>query len=542
MYELKDLRIILFILFISFNFSGISQQKSSQQLHSQGADSIKVKLKGYPVSPFGEVLFYIHSNLGPYSPSDRAKGLEQKIKELGKDPFFHVDSMAIVEYEGTYNIVYQGMMVTTITLRDSIAENSSRHSIAMLRLEKIIEGITRYREMNSETNIIRSIVYSILVVVFLVFFFFIVNRLYMFINKRIDTWQGNKHKIFTFLDYDFFDKARQIKALRLINKFVRVLLFFLLLISGLLLMFYLLPWTKFFTMEVIKYILNPLKNFMNALWSFVPNFLAIIMILFIMTFVNRFFRFLKSEVEKGALKIPGFYAEWALPTYNIIRVIVWIFTFIVIWPYIPGSDSKIFQGISVFLGLVFSLTSASLVSNLMAGFTLTYTRAFKMGDRIRIGEMVGDVTEKSMLVTKIKTIKNEEITIPNAKIMSSEVINYSTAAPNLGLILNTSVTIGYDVPWRRVHELLINAALSTDGILAEPKPFVFQTSLDDYYVAYQINAYTRRPNDMALLYSNLHQNIQDKFNEGGVEIMSPAYHSIRDGNAVTIPGEVTHDA
>ena len=175
----------------------------------------------------------------------------------------------------------------------------------------------------------------------------------------------------------------------------------------------------------------------------------------------------------------------------------------------------------------------------MAGFSLTYTRAFTLGDRIKIGEMVGNVVEKSMLVTKIKTIKNEEITIPNSKIMSSEVINYSVDAPALGLILNTMVTIGYDAPWRKVHELLISAALSTEGIIEEPAPFVFQTSLDDYYVSYQINAYTKRPNEMAKIYSDLHQNIQDKFNEGGVEIMSPAYRSLRDGNVTTIPGEYT---
>ena len=250
MSELKKPRILLFILFISTSFSGVSQQKGPGALHIEGTDSVKIELKGYPVSPFGEVLFYIHSNLGPYSPSVRAKGLEQKIREYGKDPFFHVDSLAIVEYEGTYNIVYQGMMVTTVTPRDSISEKTSRHSIAMLRLEKIVEGITRYREMNSETNIIRSIVYSFLVIVFLIFFFFIVNRLYMFVNQKINTWQGNKRKIFTFLEYDFFDKTRQIAVLRLINKFVRILLFFLLLIFGLILMFYLLPWTKFFTMEI----------------------------------------------------------------------------------------------------------------------------------------------------------------------------------------------------------------------------------------------------------------------------------------------------
>jgi small-conductance mechanosensitive channel len=177
----------------------------------------------------------------------------------------------------------------------------------------------------------------------------------------------------------------------------------------------------------------------------------------------------------------------------------------------------------------------------MAGLTITYTRAFKLGDRVKIGDVTGDIIEKSMLVTKIRTIKNEEITVPNTKIMSSEVINYSTCAPDQGLILHTTVTIGYDAPWRQVHQLLIEAALNTPLIIDKPSPFVLQTALNDFYISYQVNAYTRSANEMAVIFSDLHQNIQDSFNRAGVEIMSPHYKSVRDGNAIAIPDENKSD-
>jgi len=207
------------------------------------------------------------------------------------------------------------------------------------------------------------------------------------------------------------------------------------------------------------------------------------------------------------------------------------------WPHIPGSDSDIFKGVSVFIGIIFSLGSSSAISNAVAGLVITYMRPFKVGDRIKIGELSGDVLEKTLLVTRIRTIKNENITIPNSTILAGHTINYTTSAKETGLILHTGVTIGYDVPWKQVHELLIKAALATNGIMQDEnhKPFVFQTSLDDFYVAYQINAFTDQSNRMAGIYSYLHQNIQDFFNEGGVEIMSPHYRAARDGNMTSIP-------
>jgi len=317
---------------------------------------------------------------------------------------------------------------------------------------------------------------------------------------------------------------------------LRLLMIALALYITLPLLFSVFPWTRGIAETLLGWIIKPLKAVLSGILDYLPNIFTILVIVAITHYVIRFIRFLTSEVESGALVIPGFYADWARPTFNLIKILLYAFSFIVIFPYLPGSDSKIFQGVSVFLGILFSLGSSSAISNAVAGFVITYMRPFKVGDRIKIGEITGDVIEKSVLVTRVRTIKNEEITIPNATILTSHTVNYTASARELGLILHTSVTIGYDVPWKQVHQLLIDAALATKDILNdERKPFVLQTSLDDFYVAYQLNAYTADSHRIAAIYSELHQNIQDKFNEAGVEILSPHYRAGRDGNPVAMP-------
>ncbi len=177
------------------------------------------------------------------------------------------------------------------------------------------------------------------------------------------------------------------------------------------------------------------------------------------------------------------------------------------------------------------------MGNIVAGIVLTYTRAFLIGDRVQIANTIGDVIDKGLLVTRIRTIKNVEVAIPNSMVLSSHILNYSLQSQERGLILHTTVTIGYDTPWRLMHETLIKAAIATSDILQEPLPFVLQTSLDDFYVCYELNAYTNQPQEMAGIYSELHQNIQDECNEAGIEIMSPHYGALRDGNSSTIPSD-----
>jgi small-conductance mechanosensitive channel len=230
-------------------------------------------------------------------------------------------------------------------------------------------------------------------------------------------------------------------------------------------------------------------------------------------------------IGRGRIHFEGFDADWALPTYKIVRMAVIGFALVVAYPYIPGSDSEAFKGVSLFAGIVFSLGSTSIIANMIAGYSLTYRRAFKLGDRVKIGTAVGDVTEIRLQVTHLRTPKNEEVVVPNSAILNTEVTNYSTLARAQGVILHTSVGIGYEVPWRQVEGLLLLAAERTSGLEKQPPPFVLQTALGDFAVSYQLNVYCREPQGMASFYDALHRNIQDVFNEYGVQIMTPNYEA-----------------
>jgi len=251
----------------------------------------------------------------------------------------------------------------------------------------------------------------------------------------------------------------------------------------------------------------------------------------------RILRVTAHAVEHGDISFPGFYSEWARPTSKLITIVLAILALVVMFPYLPGGDSPAFRGISIFIGVLVSLGSSSAMGNLIAGIILTYMHPYRVGDRVRISETVGDVQEKSLLVTRLRTVKNVEIILPNSMILGAHILNYTVQAEARGLILHTSVTVGYNAPWRAVHNLLIRAANGTDGILTTPDPFVLQTSLGDSYVTYEINAFTNRPSEMERILARMHERIQDEFNRAGVELLSPAYVSLRDGNTVAIPKE-----
>jgi small-conductance mechanosensitive channel len=310
---------------------------------------------------------------------------------------------------------------------------------------------------------------------------------------------------------------------------------FIILLTSSIFIFNILPGTRWIPLAIIKQAADFSVVLWNAFIELVPNILALFMIALITHYALRFLRFFSDGIKQEKIKISGLHPELIDPTYQLLRFFVVAFALVAAYPYIPGSDSPIFRGLSIFIGFLLSLGSTSLVSNIISGIVLTYTRGLRIGDRVKIGDAIGDVVDRNLLVTRIRTIKNVIITIPNGMVLNNHIINYSSSVSEHGLILNTTITIGYDVPWRQVHELLICAANATPGILKEPNPFILQTSLDDYYVSYELNAYTKDPTWMAKTYSALHQNIQDKFTEAQVEIMSPSYAAFRNGNQPTIP-------
>jgi len=501
----------------------------------KSADTVPVKPKGVTVHLFREPVFIIYSKIGPFTVQERAAAIEKKIEALATDPLFVPDSLFLATEEDSYDIIYGDQIITSISHADEKAEKSSTVLIAKERRAKIIYAISGYKDKMRWSSLMRDIGFTLIVLLVLIILLRLNNRLFRTISKKIAAKQGHVVNRLKIKDYNILDDHKQMAIFNFLVRTGKVIVVLAILFAGLLTIFFILPWTKRFSIEILNLILIPLRHFATGLIRYIPNLLIIILILVASRLLVRLLHFLKNEVEKGALKLPGFHEDFALPTYNILRILVIAFTLIIVWPFLPGSDSHIFQGVSVFLGLLFSLTSASTLSNVIAGFSLTYTRAFRIGDRVKIGDMVGIVTGKTMLVTKLRTFKNEEITIPNTKIINNEVVNYSISAEEKGVILHTTVTIGYDAPWREIHELLIRAAMATDGLLHEPKPFVLQTSLDDFYISYEINAWTKSPERMPELYAHLHENIQDQFNSAGVEIMSPHYNAVRDGNTIAIP-------
>lgn len=295
------------------------------------------------------------------------------------------------------------------------------------------------------------------------------------------------------------------------------------------------PITRGLNQELFAYVMQPVSRMVLALIAYAPNLFLLVLIAVSAFYAIRFARFFFTEIQAGKISLPGFFPDWALPTHRIVSFIIIAFAAIIMFPYLPGSDSEAFKGVSLFIGFLVSLSSSTVLANVVAGLVVTYTRPFAVGDRVKIADTVGDITSISLLVTRIKTTKNVEITIPNGMVLASHIINYSAGARAGGVVLHTSVTIGYDVPSAKVEGMLVEAAIRTGRIMETPAPYVLQTSLEDFYVSYEINAFTEHPESMATIYSDLHRNIQHVFFENGVEILSPHYRAVRGGADAAIP-------
>jgi len=498
-------------------------------------DSLRASTKGVPVVFHSDTLFLIYSKLGPFGPSERVARIQEKLETLGDAPEFDLAKLKSFPGEDSYDIMYEDVIIMTVSEKDAFWLNQSQKYVADLHKQRVGQIIEKYRDDTGIYKTLLRIFMILLVIAILYVIVRVLNRTSSRLIMRIARSSDKYMKGIRVKSYEFLSPERELQlVVWMLNALKWAVIIFVLYIA-LPVIFSIFPSTEGVARTLIGYITNPIMSMLKSLVGFIPELIAIVVIIIATRYIVQFLKFLSGEVQSGKLVLPGFYPDWAMPTYNLLRILIYAFAFIVIFPYLPGSDSPVFQGVGVFFGLLISLGSSSAIGNIIAGLVITYMRPFKIGDRVKIGNVVGDVVEKTMLVTRIRTIKNEDISMPNAAILNGSTVNYSSSAKELGLILHTTVTIGYDVPWDKVHELLIDAALKCEHIQKEPKPFVLQTSLDDFYVSYQINAYTEHANLGAKIYSELHANIQDAFNSGGVEILSPHYRAARDGNMVTIP-------
>lgn len=508
----------------------------SKEEQRRKAALLKRTAEGYPVVLLQDTLFYVFSRLGSFSATERASAISARLQKLYDDDFFQPDSLKLIKGEGFFDIVYnKDLVVTSISELDALYFNKNPEQLGREYLSLIKTTIIKRKETNSLKNWLRRLGMVALVITGILGVVWVINKLFKLISRALISRKETYFKGLHIKDYKLFSQKEHLRFWVRLLRVLRVATIVLALYLSLPILFSIFPQTRDYTYTLLNWIISPAKSVIKGVVSYLPNLFTIVVIYFFTKYTVRAVKFAATEIEAGKLKITGFYSDWAKPTYSIVKFLLYAFMLVVIFPYLPGSNSPIFQGVSVFLGILFSLGSSTAIANVVAGLVITYMRPFKVGDRVKIGEITGDVLEKTMLVTRMRTVKNEEITVPNATILSSHTINYTTAAEKNGLIVHTTITLGYDVPWAKVHDALVTAALRTNLVEQQPKPFVLQTSLEDFYVAYQINAYTFAPSSQAKIYSDLHQHIQDCCNEAGIEILSPHYQALRDGNMTTIP-------
>ena len=500
---------------------------NSSTTNEKEIEKLRNKMRGRPIVFEKDTLYYLYTSYGPYDIDTRVKYVEEKLKELYNDPYFVADSIKIKPAGDYLSVMYNDKTITRISMVDALWENSSQTELAQRYANIIKNTIVKYKEQNSLKSVLIRLA-ELLLVLFIAFILvWAINRLFDFLKKIT---LNSEHRFLTSIrirNYDFIKKPGIVKALVKILAILRIVFLLFLLITIIPLIFDIFPSTQYLSKIIVQWISEPIKNVGIAIIGYLPHLFYIVIIAVITRYVLKILRFFALEIERGILKIKGFHPEWAHTTYVLARMMLWVLALVIMFPHLPGSDSDAFKGISVFLGVLISLGSSSAISNAIAGIVISYMRPFQVGDWIKSGEIIGAVIEKNALVTRLKTINNEDITIPNSAILSGATMNFTSIGKEIGLALNVQVKVRYDYSDNLVEELLIEAALKTNGISPKPHPYIFQISLSELNAVYELNAYTFHPENMYFIKSDLTKNIQSTFRQANIEIFSTQYVEIR---------------
>ena len=487
------------------------------------------------VSLHGRDLFRITRSAGALDPAERAAAIEERLRSVASGPASVLDDLRVEEHNGVSEIYAGQLLLRVVSPADAERTGRTRQQLAADQLLVVRSALEREFRDRSFLRLMRGVGLALAATLLFGVFVTALGRLSRWLQAQVTNaaWIQQLESRLTHL------RMLWPGSVLTIARGLASGLIWIASLTGL--FFYLgfalsqFPGTRGIAATMAHSAGAAMADVGNGIANYIPSLLNLAIIVVLSRFVLKLVRRLFEHVEAGRLTIAGFYPEWAMTTYSILRFLVIAIAAIMAFPYLPGSGSEGFKGISVFIGLLVSLGAASAIANMIAGIVITYMRPFRNGDVVKIADAMGTVLGKDLFVVRLRTIKNVDITIPNSLVLANHIINFSANAQGAGLILHTSVTIGYDAPWQQVHSLLLGAARRVDGILTEPAPYVLQTALNDFHVSYEINAYTNRPDQMPRLYSDIHARIQDAFNEAGVEILSPSYAAVRDGNAVARP-------
>jgi small-conductance mechanosensitive channel len=515
--SVKSLAILSLALFASVVVTGRSSAQDTTGTVEAEITTARVELDG-------AVLFRVRG-VSSFPAAERARLIGERLTAVAADVSIPVDALRVVDSQGSSQIVAGDRPLMTVLDADASLEQLQREQLAAAHLARLRQAIVDYRAARSvdalRRDAVNSLIATIILAVSILALVWLWRWVERFFTRRLET---RIHSV-GIQSFEVMRAEQIASALRsaLITIRTAAFLAIVLVYLGFLLAQW--PLTRGMSQNMVGFALGPLQVIGNGILAHLPSLVFLAVLFFVLRVLLRLVRLFFDAVGRGRVTLSGFDAEWAPSTYKIVRLAVVAFGLIVAYPYIPGSDSAAFRGVSVFIGIIFSLGSSTAISNMIAGYMMTYRRAFRVGDRVKIGDAVGEVIETRLQVTHLRTIKNEELVIPNSQILGNQVLNYTSLAQTRGLILHTDVGIGYETPWRQVEAMLLAAAERTAGLARDPRPFVLEKSLGDFAVTYELNVYCKNVQAIQELYAELHRNILDVFNEYGVQIMTPAYES-----------------
>ncbi len=471
----------------------------------------------------GDMVLRVRGISSAYPAEVRAGRIAERIRALAADHTAAIDALRAVEEGDVTRLLLGERSIMAITEADARLESSDRQILSEVYLRRIGDAITGYRDRRTLHSLVRAGLLALTASVALALFLWVGSRVMRWLDSALENRVKRRLVGLEQQSQRILSAAhlwRTLGALRSVAWTVTVLVAIATSVDFVLHLF---PWTRALGHSLFTLLIYPLRTIGSGFIAAIPDLLTLAVIVVVLRYLLRALRMIFAALARGSMVVENFEPEWAWPTYRLVRLLVMVLAVVVAYPYIPGSQSEVFKGLSIFFGIVFSLGSSSMIGNIIAGYALTYRRAFRVGDRVCIDEHVGTVVEMRLMVTHLRTLKNEEVIIPNSEILNKSVVNFSTFARTGELIVHTIVGIGYETPWRQVEAMLLEAASRTPGLAREPKPFVLQKSLGDFAVNYEINACCSEVARIGFIYTDLHRNILDVFNEYGIQIMTPAY-------------------
>jgi small-conductance mechanosensitive channel len=475
----------------------------------------------------GNTLFTIQSSRGGQTREDRAQEVTDLIQQVANNRSLGLESLTIKDKPPTKTteILAGEKVLISISEADAKATDQSREQLAQQYLETIKEAIADYRQAHSPREIFLGLAKTAIATMALILLIRLLNRFVRLARRRLHNRYSPLIRTIRIGSREFLH-ADQIRSILSRSEEILRFLIILALISAYLntvLSFF--PQTRSISVGILASIFTVCGQLLQGVIGYIPKLIFLVILSYITFYLLKFVHFLFIEVEEGSLNLPGFEREWAIPTSRISQFLLLAFFGMIAFPYLPGAGSDAFQGISIFLGVLISLGSSSAITNIIAGILLTYTRAFRIGDKVEIDGTSGVVVDKGLLVTRLMTDQNHFVNIPNGNVLSTNVTNFrtdNTKEDNHGSppIIILKVDMGYEVPWQKAYDILQNAAKEAQYVLTEPAPYVLHHDLQHFYVTYRLHVYTQNSGEDDLIRSQLRRAIQERCYQEGIQLIS----------------------